>query len=423
MTSKAMKTKESITLDDHSRGDKPPAPSACDTVEGGDSGTAPPVYCQMVSTTIPPDSGAGSTGCCAMVSTTRPPDSGAVSTGCCTMVSTTKRSRSYTQAPQRIINLMNLQSTVNQFLRSCPTCKGTLKLEEKHTVSFATTLEIMCKICILNGVLKKKEILRSEKIVLPTSNKKFSKRSRIQNAGRQGALESEINIRAMMSAFYIGTGGFDIGNVTAFLGIPGGKSWERTYHRHSSSMTKHIMKVAEDEMRGADEIKTIGIAVSYDMGWQKRSTGRVYDSISGHGYIIGCRTGKILGMQVRQTKCKKCQAQNNNGTPAVTHDCMVNWDGGSGAMEAAVAMDLIVAVHDKTDGRVYCEVLVSDDDSTMRSHLQHSDNGGKLDNSIPQPNFLADPSHRIKVMATPLDEFVRRARAPIEHLFDCVFIF
>ena len=202
--------------------------------------------------------------------------------------------------------------------------------------------------------------------------------------------------------------------------------------------------------------RKIGIAISYDMGWQKRSTGKVYDSISGHGYLIGCRTGKILGMQVRQTKCKKFQARNSNGTPAATHDCMVNWDGGSGAMEAAVAMDLIVAVHDKMDSRVYCETLVLDDDSTMRSHLQHSENGGKLDNSIPQPDFLADPSHRIKVMAAPifklvkdtknpheckkidamrvkkyigcyiyknrnlpLDEFVRRARAPIEHLFDC----
>ena len=160
-----MKTKESITLDDHNRGDKSPAPSACDTVEGDDSGTAPPVYCQIVSTTIPPDSGAGSTGCCAMVSTTIPPDSGAVSTGCCTMVSTTKRSRSYTQAPQRIINLMNLQSTVNQFLRSCPTCKGILKLEEKHTVSFATTLEIVCKVCILNEKKERQKVRNLKRII------------------------------------------------------------------------------------------------------------------------------------------------------------------------------------------------------------------------------------------------------------------
>ena len=27
--------------------------------------------------------------------------------------------------------------------------------------------------------------------------------------------------------------------------------------------------------------------VAYDMGWQKRSGGCVYDSLSGHGFIIG----------------------------------------------------------------------------------------------------------------------------------------
>ena len=83
-------------------------------------------------------------------------------------------------------------------------------------------------------------------------------------------------------------------------------------------------------------------------------------------------------------------------------------------MEAAVAMDLIVAVHDKMDSRVYCETLVSDDDSTMRSHLQHSENGGKLDNSIPQPDFLADPSHRIKVMAGSIFKLVKDTKNPHE---------
>ena len=83
-------------------------------------------------------------------------------------------------------------------------------------------------------------------------------------------------------------------------------------------MTKYIMKVADDAMRDAlkeeieltiiaklegkmdkkkideainawfandaenipDEIIKLGIAVSYDMGWQKRSTGKVFDSVS-----------------------------------------------------------------------------------------------------------------------------------------------
>jgi len=101
---------------------------------------------------------------------------------------------------------------------------------------------------------------------------------------------------------------------------------------------------------------------------------------------------------------------------------------------------------------------VSDDDSTMRSLLQHEskNNKGKLPPNIPEPVFLADPSHRIKVMFKPfflmvkntkdpneckmidalrikkylgcciyknkhlpINEFVQKAHAPIEHLFNC----
>ena len=105
-------------------------------------------------------------------------------------------------------------------------------------------------------------------------------------------------------AFYLGTGGYDIGAMACFLGLPGGRSWERTFHRHSKkihteiiSVTNTIMaKAFEDEVIAtirekleneleSDEIeevikkykakqfdklpenvKQIGIAVSYDMG-------------------------------------------------------------------------------------------------------------------------------------------------------------
>ena len=98
---------------------------------------------------------------------------------------------------------------------------------------------------------------------------------------------------------------------------------------------------------------------------------------------------------------------------------------------------------------------MTDDDSTMRSHLRNIINGGKLPDDIIQPNFLADPSHRVKVMCKaifamvsdtkdpdkcktvdatrikrytsyyirqnrsgPLLDFVANAKAPIEHLFN-----
>ena len=56
------------------------------------------------------------------------------------------------------------------------------------------------------------------KRVHPVPNKKFKK-----GTGNQSyTLEYELNIRAMMSAFYIGTGGFDIGELVGMFGLPGG---------------------------------------------------------------------------------------------------------------------------------------------------------------------------------------------------------
>ena len=54
--------------------------------------------------------------------------------------------------------------------------------------------------------------------------------------GQQRTLDFDLNIRAMLSAFYIGTGGYDIGGMASFFGIPGGRSFERTFHRHSHSI-------------------------------------------------------------------------------------------------------------------------------------------------------------------------------------------
>ena len=127
-------------------------------------------------------------------------------------------------------------------------------------------------------------------------------------------------------------------------------------------------------------------------------------------------------------------------------------------MEAALALDLVKEMHSKSNGFVHVSQIVSDDDSTMRSLIKHETNHekGKLPILVPQPNFLADPSHRIKVMSKPffkmvcktkdpskcktidalrikkylgcyiyknrhlsLDVFVKNSRAPVEHLFNC----
>jgi len=91
----------------------------------------------------------------------------------------------------------------------------------------------------------------------------------------------------------------------------------------------------------------------------------------------------------------------------------------------------------------------------MKTHITNVQHGGKLPDEIPQPEFLTDPSHRVKVMVKPifkmasnvkdpdrcnkinplrlrkytgcyiaqhrhlpLDGFLRNAKAPVEHLFN-----
>ena len=62
-------------------------------------------------------------------------------------------------------------------------------------------------------------------------------------------------------------------------------------------------------------------------------------------------------------------------------------------MEATAALELAAM-------GVGVEFIKSDDDSTMRAHLKHigTHANAKLPLDIPQPTFLCDPSHRVKVM-------------------------
>ena len=61
----------------------------------------------------------------------------------------------------------------------------------------------------------------------------------------------------------------------------------------------------------------------------------------------------------------------------VNHLCTVNHVGSSGSMEGDAALDLTKYLFNKNRGRVYLKELVSDNDSTMRSLLQHKANHEK----------------------------------------------
>ena len=49
----------------------------------------------------------------------------------------------------------------------------------------------------------------------------------------------------------------------------------------------------------------VKITVTYDMVWQKRSSGRRYDSYSGHAYIVRGRSKGIIGIVLYSKACRK----------------------------------------------------------------------------------------------------------------------
>ena len=124
----------------------------------------------------------------------------------------------------------------------------------------------------------------------------------------------------------------------------------------------------------------------------------------GHGIIFGCKTVNIIGFRVKSKACSTCSRANSLNVAPEDHSCQVNWNGVSGAMKAGVALELCIDIHDNSGYPIYIEKICSDDYSTMRARLQYKlvvDGKGKLPDHIPTPIFLADPSHRNKVISSP----------------------
>ena len=154
-------------------------------------------------------------------------------------------------------------------------------------------------------------------------------------------------------------------------------------------------------------------------------------------------------------KCSFCQTYEQLELTVPEHPCNRNHDGSSGSMEATLARTMVEEVSLLSKGKVAIGTMVTDDDSTLRRHCSSTENGGKLLAGVPEPIFLADPGHRVKVMVKPIftmvtttknpddiknldalrlkkytscyimrhrtddfESFLKNARAPVEHLFN-----
>jgi hypothetical protein len=137
------------------------------------------------------------------------------------------------------------------------------------------------------------------------------------------------------------------------------------------------------------------------MGWQKRGSGRSYDSKSGVGTLIGNNTGKICAFGVRQSDCRICTRDvNGNKENVPPHNCTKNWSGSAKAMESDVGVNLIKSI--EKQGVKVSTIIMDDDTTTMariRQDINHTVNKWSdvnhttkhLTNSL----FLLQKKHRI----------------------------
>ncbi|CAC5421925.1 unnamed protein product [Mytilus coruscus] len=105
------------------------------------------------------------------------------------------------------------------------------------------------------------------------------------------------------------------------------------------------------------------------MGWQKRGSGRKYDSMSGVGVAIGNETGKVLERETRSKNCRTCSYWEGKGVEAAHHDCPRNWYGTSKGMEPDVGVSLIKKLEEK---KCTVSTLIMDDDATTMSKIRQN---------------------------------------------------
>ena len=95
-----------------------------------------------------------------------------------------------------------------------------------------------------------------------------------------------------------------------------------------------------------NKIKKIAIVASYDMGCNKRSIDRVYDSLSGHALLIGCRSENVISFGVCAKTCAKWSRAIRLDISPPNHVCTINHEGSSGSMKIKLALKLTVEFFD-----------------------------------------------------------------------------
>lgn len=140
-----------------------------------------------------------------------------------------------------------------------------------------------------------------------------------------------------------------------------------------------------------------GLTVSADAGWSKRSSGRNYNSDTGHAALIGEQTDKCVAYSFRTRRCRCCDA----GQTDQEHKCSKNWTGSSKAMEPDMVVTMLHSVEDR-GGHV--STLVMDNDATTLARAKQH---------FPHLKKRPDKNHSVKLIRNRLYD-LRNKHPPLK---------
>ena len=131
---------------------------------------------------------------------------------------------------------------------------------------------------------------------------------------------------------------------------------------------KSMEDALHDEIQKSEKYKPDGheelpaLTLSVDMGWNKRSSGRRYNSLSGVLFSLGGENKKVVSMFVKVNQCHTCNkvkhlreklegASSTDGIQfseiqskiqsLLDHECVKNFEGYSKAMESHSIVELV----------------------------------------------------------------------------------
>lgn len=186
----------------------------------------------------------------------------------------------------------------------------------------------------------------------------------------------DVNTKLANALIHAGVGVSQMNSILAALNIP--QVQHKLVSKRQTEVGQAVEVVAnssvleclEEECNATEkETGSKDICVSVDAGWQKRGSGKAYDSMSGHATMIGTRTGKVVGYSVRTKSYRVCSHASKTGTNPQPHDCKQNWNGSAKALEQDMVVEM---VKEKKQAGIRTAAIVGDDDATTISKLHQT---------------------------------------------------